>query len=116
MSHPYLSCGACCASFRVSMHWSETEPALGGVTPADLTERIDPHQVAMLGTWARAPRCIALDAQVGVHSRCTIHEHRPSPCRQVQASWETGAPDRSCDRARARHGLPLLTPGDWPAR
>ncbi|RBD09468.1 YkgJ family cysteine cluster protein, partial [Xanthomonas oryzae pv. oryzae] len=28
MAHPCLTCGACCAYFRVSFHWSEADPAL----------------------------------------------------------------------------------------
>jgi Fe-S-cluster containining protein len=115
MSHPCLSCGACCAAFRVSFHWSEAEPAVGGGVPGALTEALDAHRVAMRGTWARAPRCIALDADIGRHSRCTIHEARPSPCREVMASWEHGEPDPQCDRARRMHGLPVLTVADWTA-
>ena len=95
------------------MHWSETDPALGGVVPATLTERLDAHQVSMRGTWEAAPRCVALDAVIGEYSRCTIHPQRPTACRQVQASWEHGAADAQCDKARARHGLAPLTPADW---
>lgn len=113
MPHPCLACGACCAHFRVSFHWSEAEPSLGGPVPPELTERLDNHRVAMRGTWAQKPRCIALDANIGVYSRCTIHPQRPSPCREVQPSWESGEADSHCDKARAAHGLPLLTPADW---
>lgn len=112
-THPCLSCGACCATFRVSLHWSETDPTLGGVTPADLTERVDAHRVAMRGTWAQQPRCVALDAEIGVRSRCTIHAQRPSTCRAVAASWESGEASAQCDKARTAHGLPVLTPEDW---
>jgi hypothetical protein len=115
MSHPCLSCGACCAAFRVSFHWSETDPALGGVVPRELTETLDAHRAVMRGTWARAPRCIALDAEVGRYSRCTIHERRPSTCREVMPSWEDGASNPQCDRARHMHGLAPLTPADWRA-
>ncbi|HZH43187.1 MAG TPA: YkgJ family cysteine cluster protein [Lysobacter sp.] len=115
--HPCLSCGACCASFRVSFHWSETEPMLGGAVPAALTERVDAHRVAMRGSWAKQPRCVALDAEIGVRSRCTIHPQRPSVCREVAASWEFGVASAQCDRARIAHGLRPLTPQDWaPAR
>ena len=113
MSHPCLSCGACCATYRVSLHWSEAEPALGGAVPRELTETFDAHRLVMRGTWARVPRCIALDADVGRYSRCTIHERRPSACREVMPSWEHGAPDSQCDRARRSHGLAPLTPADW---
>ena len=116
-SHPCLACGACCATYRVSLHWSEAESALGGRVPPDLTERIDGHQVAMRGTcWTKQPRCIALDAEIGVRSGCRIHPLRPQACRDVAASWELGEASPQCDKARLAHGLPALTPADWPAR
>ena len=31
VEHPCRTCGACCAFFRVSFHWSEAAPALGGM-------------------------------------------------------------------------------------
>ena len=114
MPHPCLSCGACCATFRVSLHWSEAEPALGGRVPAELTEPVRAHELAMRGTSQAQPRCIALEADIGRFSRCTIHARRPSACAAVPASWETGAPSPQCDRARLAHGLPMLTPADWP--
>jgi len=111
--HPCLRCGACCATFRVSLHWSEADPELGGSVPEALTEKLDPHRLAMRGTWERRPRCIALDADIGTRSRCTIHPLRPSVCREVDASWEHGVVSVQCDKARTAHGLPLLTPEDW---
>lgn len=113
MSHPCLSCGACCAHYRVGFHWSEAAPELGGTVPAAMTEALDPHRLAMRGTWARQPRCVALDADIGLRSRCTIHPLRPSVCREVPASWEAGEPSPQCDRARIAHGLPVLTADDW---
>ncbi|MEG3157796.1 YkgJ family cysteine cluster protein [Lysobacter zhanggongensis] len=113
MNHPCLSCGACCAHFRVGFHWSETEPMMGGTVPAGLTARLDPHRVYMRGTWSPAPRCIALDAEIGVWARCTIHPDKPSVCREVLASWEFGAHSPQCDKARIAHGLAPLTPADW---
>lgn len=115
MSHPCLSCGACCATYRVGFHWSEAAPELGGQVPAELTETLDAHRLVMRGTWAAAPRCIALDAEIGVRARCSIHPQRPSVCREVPASLEDGTGPRSgqCDRARLRHGFPVLTEADW---
>jgi len=113
MPHPCLSCGACCAAFRVSLHWSEAEPALGGRVPVALTEPVRRHERAMLGTSQTQPRCVALDAEIGRRSRCTIHAHRPSTCAAVAASWESGEPSAQCDRARLAHGLPVLTRADW---
>ena len=113
MSHPCLSCGACCAFYRVSFHWSEADPAMGGRVPAALTEPLRTHERAMRGTSQANPRCIALDADIGSYSRCTIHERRPSVCALVPASLEFGERSAQCDKARRAHGLPLLTTGDW---
>jgi Fe-S-cluster containining protein len=113
MPHPCLTCGACCAFFRVAFHWSETEPELGGRVPFDLTEPLRTHERAMRGTSQAQPRCVALDADIGRYSRCTIHERRPSVCALVPASWEFGATSPQCDKARLAHGLPLLSPADW---
>ena len=113
VSHPCLSCGACCAHFRVSFHWSEAEPGMGGAVPIELTEPLRSHERVMRGTSQAAPRCVALDAQIGVYSRCGIHDRRPSVCAAVPASWEFGAASAQCDKARLAHGLPALTPGDW---
>ena len=108
-----MSCGACCAAFRVAFHWSEADDAPGGTVPVDLTRPLRSHERAMRGTDNPAPHCIALRGTVGEDCACSIYDLRPSPCRAVQASWEHGASDPHCDRARARYGLPLLTPADW---
>jgi hypothetical protein len=65
MEHPCLRCGACCAFFRVAFHWSEAEAFLGGKVPPELTEKLDPHRLAMRGTNAAQPRCVALQGTVG---------------------------------------------------
>ena len=113
MRHPCLSCGACCAIYRVGLHWSEAEPALGGLVPRALTEPLRRHELVMRGTSHANARCIALDADIGRYSRCSIHPLRPSACREVGASWEHGGVSAQCDRARIAHGLLLLTPTDW---
>ncbi|HZX79609.1 MAG TPA: YkgJ family cysteine cluster protein [Lysobacter sp.] len=114
MSHPCLACGACCAHFRVAFHWAETDDAPGGVTPAALTEPLDPHRVVMRGTYGgTAIRCVALQGEVGVAAACGIYPRRPPPCHALRASWEDGTPDAQCDRARIAHGLPPLQPADW---
>lgn len=109
MPHPCLSCGACCAHFRVSLHWSEAEPELGGRVPIALTETFGPHQRSMRGTWAKQPHCIALEGVVGQRVRCTIYDARPNACRDLRMSWEGGGPNPQCDQARAAYGLPPLT-------
>ena len=114
MAHPCLQCGACCAFYRISFHWSEAEPELGGVVPIELTETLRTHERVMRGTSTHSPRCIALDADIGRYSRCTIHPQRPSSCRAVPASLETpGERSSQCDRARLAHGLHELTEADW---
>ena len=69
--------------------------------------------VRMRGTDEAPPRCIALDADIGRYSRCTIHDRRPSVCALVPASWEFGAASAQCDKSRIAHGLHALTPADW---
>ncbi len=113
MGHPCLSCGACCATFRVAFHWSESDPFLGGVVPPELTERLDPHRVVMRGTQARQPRCVALTGVVGGQAACGIYPQRPSPCHALVPAWEAGEPSPQCDRARIGHGLAPLTPQSW---
>lgn len=111
--HPCLSCGACCAYFRVSLHWSEADPDMGGRVPVALTETLRLHERAMCGTNQEHPRCIALDADIGRYSRCTIHDRRPLVCAQLPASWEFGARSDQCDRSRIAYGLPALSQADW---
>ena len=113
MAHPCLSCGACCASFRVAFHWSESDHFHGGVTPSRLTETLEPHRLVMRGTQARAPRCAALQGTVGQSTQCVIYAQRPSPCHDLKPAWESGAASPQCDRARLIHGLPPLTLDSW---
>ena len=91
----------------------ESDEAVAGGVPAELSESLDAHRLCMRGTRALPVRCVALDADIGRHSRCAIHPRRPSVCREVEASWESGRPSAQCDRARIAHGLPVLTAGDW---
>lgn len=115
MLHPCLCCGACCAAFRVAFHWSEASPEQAGITPPELTEPLDPHRVNMRGTQQRRPRCVALRGQVGHDANCSIYEQRPSPCRDLKASFENGLHSPQCDKARAIYSLPPLQAGDWLA-
>lgn len=111
MGNVCLSCGACCAHFRVSFYWSETEPFLGGGVPLALTEQLTPHYSCMRGTHQAVPRCVALDGAIGASVACTIYPLRPSPCRELEPYDSEGQPSEKCNRARAAHGLPPLTPG-----
>ncbi len=111
--HPCLTCGACCVQFRVAFHWMESDEVTEGGVPAALTERLDAHRLCMRGTYSEPVRCVALDAKVGVYSRCSIHPRRPSVCRDVEASWEFGRASPQCDKSRIAHGLKALVPEDW---
>ncbi|MFA6231728.1 MAG: YkgJ family cysteine cluster protein [Rhodanobacter sp.] len=113
MEHPCLRCGACCSIFRVAFHWSEAEPAVGGCVPIELTEKLDPHRLAMRYSDAAARRCIGLQGTIGEAAHCSIYAQRPSVCREVQPSWETGTVSAQCDKARLAHGMPVLTAHDW---
>jgi hypothetical protein len=95
-------CGACCASYRVSFYWAETDEAPGGRVPASLTEKLDPYQACMRGTIGEPIRCIALSGMVGESVKCNIYEWRPSPCHDLLAGSD------GCNRARIRWGLEPL--------
>lgn len=103
MTHPCLTCGACCASFRVDFCVQETEE-LGGDVPQGLADAVTAHTARMRGTDHARPRCAALTGAVGSQTACAIYEWRPSPCRE----FEAGSP--ACTRARARHGLGACDP------
>ena len=99
--HPCLSCGACCASFRVDFAVDELEDE-GGRVPGGLAVEVTSHTCRMRGTDHSPPRCAALTGQLGRQVACGIYEWRPSPCREFEAGSD------ACQAARARHGLPPL--------
>lgn len=105
--NPCLTCGACCAGYRVSFHWLELASA-GGTVPDEMTGQLTPHLVHMLGTHGRQPRCCALEGTVGQRVSCGIYPLRSSPCRDFRYSGQDGIHDERCEKARARHGLPPL--------
>ncbi len=105
--NPCVSCGACCAHFRVSFYWSEADDG-GGIVPASLTEPLNLFMRNMRGTNSRSPRCVALEGEIGGCVSCNIYQHRPTPCREFSQSGENGEHNEACDRARARYGLPPL--------
>ena len=108
--NPCLTCGACCAAFRVSFYWAESDEEMADSVPADMTCQVAPLLCAMKGTEQPHPRCVALRGDVGVRVWCAIYERRPSVCRQVVPSGQTGSANIWCDRARIIYGLPLFMP------
>lgn len=106
--NPCVSCGACCAYFRVSFYWAEAENG-GGVVPSSLTEQVTPFLSCMQGTNRKTPRCTALEGNIGQSVSCSIYLNRPSACREFDMSGEHDTPNEACDRARAHYGLPALS-------
>ena len=101
MSNPCVTCGVCCASFRVDFSIMETQ-AEGGKVPDGLAVEVTAHTARMRGTDHSPPRCAALYGKTGEKAICGIYEWRPSPCRE----FEEGSP--ACEQARRRHGLSAL--------
>jgi uncharacterized protein len=112
--NPCLTCGACCARFRVSFYWGETDAARGGKVPFILTEQITRYRLCMQGTNQKSPRCVALKGVIGKHVTCTIYTTRPSTCREFGLRVEgdsicvTRVELERCNQARVSWGLPLL--------
>jgi uncharacterized protein len=112
--NPCLTCGACCATLRVSFYWSEAEASLGGKVPLELTEQVAPLMRCMQGTNQKQPRCVALVGEVGQAVGCSIYGNRPSLCRDFGVQWQPEGGTilledlERCNRARQKTGLPRL--------
>ncbi|EHC79746.1 Ferredoxin [Salmonella enterica subsp. enterica serovar Montevideo str. S5-403] len=102
--NPCMTCGACCAYFRVSFYWAEGDDASGRV-PASLTEPVTPFLRCMAGTNQKQPHCKALIGTPGENVSCAIYENRPSTCREFSISGEGGEVNEACNRARARYNI-----------
>lgn len=99
-SNPCYTCGACCASFRVSFYWGESTDAADGFVPVELTEKVHHNLLCMKGTNSNTPRCIALRGEVGEQVSCAIYEQRPSTCREFNAYELDGTPNMRCFKLR----------------
>jgi Fe-S-cluster containining protein len=96
-----MSCGACCASFRVDFSVYELDD-MGGTVPSGLAVEVNSSLCRMRGTDHVPTRCAALTGKVGEHAPCGIYEWRPSPCREFEQGSD------ACLLARRRHHLPAL--------
>ncbi|MGE8682923.1 MAG: YkgJ family cysteine cluster protein [Acinetobacter sp.] len=94
-----LSCGACCAYYRVSFYWAE-----GLNMPEHFTEPVSAVYSCMAGTNQGTPRCIALGGKVGQAVSCQMYEARSSSCKEVQIA------DEKCNKARIAHQLIPFVP------
>jgi Fe-S-cluster containining protein len=107
VNNPCMSCGACCAAFRVSFDRSELASE-GGLVPDGLADYETAYTARLRGTDYAQPRCLALVGTIGQQVSCGIYRERPSPCREFGMLAEIGVFSEACNRARARHGLPPL--------
>ena len=108
--NPCITCGACCAHFRVSFYWGESDLSTPGGVPADMTEKLNDFRMVMKGSNEASPRCTALMGVIGKKVHCSIYEKRASVCRDFEPSWQDGRPHEGCDEARRAWGLPPLSP------
>ena len=111
--NPCLSCGACCAYYQAVFYWAEADDATPDGVPAELTEHAGGLYRVMKGTNRPNPRCAALEGEIGGSVQCSIYATRASVCRNFTPSWQDGSIHDRCERARAAHGLPPLSPEDW---
>jgi hypothetical protein len=95
--NPCLTCGACCAHFRIMLHRDEVEPL--GHVPGALVNPVG-EAFCMKGTDIFPPRCIALEGEVGQAVRCSIYADRPQVCREFNEYELDGSPNPSCFKLR----------------
>ena len=91
------SCGVCCAKYRVSFYWAETDAHPAGTVPQAMTKAISPHLVAMCGTTQKPERCVALVGELMQSVSCSIYAQRSSTCRELEKGSEL------CLKARAEY-------------
>ncbi|MFN4147928.1 MAG: YkgJ family cysteine cluster protein [Rhodocyclaceae bacterium] len=98
-------CGACCATYRVTLPRVDLASHPGGWVPDHLTEAYTPTTACMRENSEVPNRCIALAGVVGESVHCTIYDKRPAACRDFNPLSALGIGDEACDEARRRHGL-----------
>ena len=109
-NNPCLSCGACCAHYRVSLYWAEADDVTLSGVPNELTEKLCGVRLVMKGTNRPNPRCSALKGEIGREVACSIYLKRPQVCRDFLASLSMGYPEEKCDKARRTWDLAPLEP------
>jgi uncharacterized protein len=111
--NPCVTCGACCAFYRASFYWAESDFATPYGVPHELTDHLQTHYLVMKGTDSRSPWCISLKGIIGARVQCEIYEKRSSVCRNFIPSWQNGEKNERCDKARAKWELPPLGRDSW---
>ncbi|MDP2645717.1 MAG: YkgJ family cysteine cluster protein [Desulfobacterales bacterium] len=112
-NNPCLHCGACCALFRASFYWAETDACTRGGVPAEMTYKLTDFLAAMKGTELRPPRCAALAGEIGRQVCCSIYDQRSSVCREFEPSWQNHQSNPRCNQARLAWGLQPLSRDSW---
>jgi len=104
-----LTCGACCAFYRVAFLSVEVDDHEGGKVPLAFVLSIDDTHSAMKGTHGFFKRCAALQGSVGRCVTCAIYSSRPSTCRNFLPGWDVHYQNDACNQARSAFGLPSFT-------
>jgi Fe-S-cluster containining protein len=102
-------CGACCATYRITLPRVDLDSRAGGWVPASLTQSYTPTTACMRENPERPGRCIALSGEIGRQVHCTIYEQRPAACRDFAPLTAIGSGDDACDEARRHCGLKPLS-------
>ena len=111
--NPCLTCGACCAYYRASFYWAESDLSQPQGVPHGLTEKLNDFRLVMKGSSGTRPRCIALMGIIGKKVHCSIYTQRASVCRDFPPSWENGIHNERCDKARLAWNMSPLSPEIW---
>jgi Fe-S-cluster containining protein len=90
-----MSCGACCAYYRITFHADEAV-----AIPAEYIEQLQPEVSCMKGTNSYPPRCSALRGELGQQVSCAIYDNRPSSCREFNVYELDGTPNMRCFKLR----------------
>ncbi len=105
--NPCMTCGACCAYFRVSFYWAEADDA-GGLVPSALTEPLTPF-LPPISARAAARPCLAISAMpfTALFMKTGLRRVANSPCPGKMARKTMPATGRG--RATACHHCGLFT-------
>ena len=104
-----MQCGACCATYRITLPRIELDTQPDGHVPTHLTEPYTRTTACMREDPDTPGRCIALSGTIGENVSCKIYPNRPSSCSEFAPLATLGYGDASCNEARRRFGLPPLS-------
>lgn len=111
MKNHCISCGGCCAGWKIYFPIKELEPK--GTVPKKMADKFGIDYAVLKHTDDEIQKCKSLDGDLGKSVSCTKYDVRPTICREFKPSYEDGVKNIRCDQARSRVNLPPLTPEDW---